>query len=111
MSGLVNAGCVAVATQTINAGITPSATNVQVGSMTKSTGGCMSVLTATATGTRFTFTGPNGYVFSYVFRTPGTYPIMAPNLPVTGGYTLTVSGGDGCGSAVYPVTVTEMPCR
>lgn len=111
VSGLVNAGCVAVATQTINAGITPSATNVQVGSMTKSTGGCMSVLTATATGTRFTFTGPNGYVFSYVFRTPGTYPIMAPNLPVTGGYTLTVSGGDGCGSAVYPVTVTEMPCR
>ncbi|WP_229201883.1 endonuclease/exonuclease/phosphatase family protein [Arsenicibacter rosenii] len=111
VSGLVNTGCVAVATHTVNAGITPSATNVQVGSMNKSTGGCMSVLTATATGTRFTFTGPDGYVFSYVFRTPGTYPIVAPNLPVTGGYTLTVSGGDGCGSAVYPVTVTEMPCR
>jgi hypothetical protein len=62
-------------------------------------------LTATATGQSFVFTGPNGYVFSNVYLTPGSYGLFAPNVQTPGLYTVTVYGSPGCPSASNTVTV------
>jgi len=47
-------------------------------------------LAAVATGNVFIFTGPNGYVFSNVYRTSNTYNIFASGITQAGSYTLTV---------------------
>lgn len=47
-------------------------------------------LSAVATGNEFTFSGPSGYVYSNVFRTPGTYNVQATGITEPGNYTLTV---------------------
>ena len=52
---------------------------------------CPVRLVGQATGTGFTFTGANGYVFSHVYRTPGTYPINTPHITNPGLYTLTAT--------------------
>ena len=62
-------------------------------------------LTATASGSSFVFTGPGGYVFSSVFRTPGTYTVYAPDVTTPGVYTLTVSDKGGCQAPIRTITV------
>lgn len=58
-----------------------------------------------ADGTSFVFTGPDGYVFSNVFRTGGTHTIVAEGIKKPGVYTLT-STNTTCGlSATSTQTV------
>lgn len=70
---------------------------------------CPVTLKGVATGTSFVFTGPNGYVFSTVYRQPGTYSVTAPNTLKPGTYTFNVNYTTVCGttSAVQTVTVTK----
>lgn len=66
---------------------------------------CVVRLNAQATGSSFTFTGPNGYVFSNVYRNPGTYSISGLNVTEPGVYTFTANAVGECGLGT-PVTQT-----
>ncbi|OIN58029.1 beta strand repeat-containing protein [Arsenicibacter rosenii] len=70
---------------------------------------CPVKLKGAATGTSFIFTGPNGYVFSSVYRQPGTYSVTAPNALKPGNYTFYVHYTTVCGTtnAVQTVTVVK----
>lgn len=72
--------------------------------------GCPVRLVGQATGTSFTFTGAHGYVFSQVYRTPGTYPINAVGITKPGVYTLTATNTNNCGIGT-PVTQTVTVSR
>nr|WP_293839748.1 lamin tail domain-containing protein [uncultured Arsenicibacter sp.] len=63
-------------------------------------------LGAVATGTGFAFTGPNGYVFSNVYRQPGTYNIFADGITQPGTYTLTITN-QGVVVGVYTAGITS----
>ncbi len=52
---------------------------------------CGMTIQGQATGNSFVFTGPNGYVFSNVFRNAGTFTVFANTLKEPGQYTLTVT--------------------
>jgi hypothetical protein len=54
-------------------------------------GGGPITLSGSGTGTSFVFTGPNGYVYSTVFRNPGTYNLIAQGVLAPGTYTLTAN--------------------
>lgn len=71
---------------------------------------CPVRLVGQATGTSFTFTGANGYVFSQVYRTPGTYPINATGITRPGIYTLSATNTNSCGSSM-PVIQTRTVSR
>lgn len=60
-------------------------------------------LRAFVQGTSFVLTGPNGYVFSAVYRTPGQYMFYAPDVKQPGQYLLTVYGDNG---SMQQVTIT-----
>ncbi|WP_177225972.1 choice-of-anchor Q domain-containing protein, partial [Arsenicibacter rosenii] len=62
-------------------------------------------LSATGTGSLFVFTGPNGFVFSTVHRTSGSYSVTANGVTTPGVYTLTVYGTAGCPPVSSNVTV------
>lgn len=53
-------------------------------------------LTAPVWGQSFVFTGPNGFVFSNVYRTAGAYTAYAEGVKLGGTYTLSVSDEEGC---------------
>ena len=63
-------------------------------------------LGAVANGTGFVFSGPEGYVFSNVFRMPGTYNIKAEGITQPGTYTLTVYNR-GAVTGVYTSGITS----
>jgi len=94
--------------QSQTAVVVSQGTNAVAGPITASgpaSSGNPARLKATATGQSFVFTGPNGYVFSNVYRIPGSYSLFAPNVQTPGLYTLTVYGSPGCPSASSTVTV------
>lgn len=66
-------------------------------------------LSAPATGSSFIFTGPNGYVFSNVYRTPGSYTAIADGVTQPGTYTLMASDLTGCQSTISTITLTACP--
>ncbi len=67
--------------------------------------GCPVNITGQATGSSFVFTGPNGYVFSTVYRLPGTYQVQGAVIKTPGVYTLQAVNLNACGG-VAPVTMT-----
>lgn len=73
---------------------------------------CSVLVNTQAQGNSFVFTGPDGYVFSNVFRNAGTYPVSAP-ITKPGTYQLTVSYDDYCGksTATKSFTVTGEACK
>lgn len=66
-------------------------------------------LTGTASGNNFVVTGPNGYVFSNVHRTAGTYPFIAANITSSGQYVVNAYT-NGCLTASQVVTVSGSGC-
>jgi hypothetical protein len=91
---------------TINGGASSSIS--VIGSLsstgTLGNGTCSVQINGTATGSVFVFTGPNGYVFSNVYRTSGTYSVFAQGIKQPGVYTLSATTSDACGSSP---TVTQ----
>ncbi|WP_143092638.1 hypothetical protein [Arsenicibacter rosenii] len=69
-------------------------------------GTCSVKLTATGTGPTFTFTGPNGYLFTNVYRLAGTYDVSALDVKLPGTYTLTIDNGSCQTKAQVEVTGT-----
>ncbi len=54
---------------------------------------CSVDLTCSGTGSSFIVTGPNGFVYSTVYRQAGSYTVRIPNVTTPGIYTLTVYSG------------------
>ena len=73
---------------------------------------CSVLVNTQAQGNSFVFTGPDGYVFSNVFRNAGTYPVSAP-ITKPGTYQLTITYDDYCGksTATKSFTVTGEACK
>lgn len=75
---------------------------------------CAVTLTGQGSGSVFTFTGPNGYVFTNVYRIPGTYTFSGLQVTQPGVYTLTAFSTDDCGLSIpttqtFTVTGTKCP--
>lgn len=85
--------------------VIPQQTNAIAGPISFSGPPSGGTLSATATGVRFVFTGPDGYVFSNVYRSSGTYTVQATNVSIPGVYTLTVYGTEDCPPASSSITV------
>lgn len=110
-------GCVSSATATIqvNCGAPQLADAVsttitaQLGPNT-----CAVTLEGQGYGTTFTVTGPNGYVYSTVYRQFGWHMVRALNVTQSGTYVFRVSHTDACGrSSTDTITyiVTGQSCR
>ena len=89
-------------------GSTPSVSSLTVSVALGTTPGCTATLTGVAVGSAFVLTGPNGYVFSNVYRTEGSHPIVADGIKTPGTYTLIVYGD---GSVRQTIEVTGSPCN
>ena len=89
-------------------GSTPAVSALVVSGTLGNVSGCKVALSGVATGSSFTFTGPNGYVFSNVFRTAGTYNIVAEGIKDPGTYTLIINGDS---STAQTIQVTGTPCN
>ncbi len=77
-------------------------------------GNCAVVLEGQGYGTTFTVTGPNGYVYSTVYRQFGWHMVRALHVTQPGTYTFKVSHTDACGrSSTDTITylVTGQACR
>ncbi|OIN58241.1 beta strand repeat-containing protein [Arsenicibacter rosenii] len=77
-------------------------------------GNCSVNLQGQGTGSAFVFSGPNGYVFSTVYRRTGTYSLNATGVRQPGTYTLTAKATNACGqesmdTITYVVTGTACP--
>ena len=90
-------------------GANPTTSDLAVSVALGSTPGCTATLTATGNGTSYVFTGPNGYVFSNVFREFGTHQATASGIKEPGTYTLTVYGPGG-DAVTQTVNVTGQAC-
>lgn len=79
------------------------------------TGICGTTIQGQAVGNSFVFTGPNGYVFSNVFRNAGSFNVFANTLKEPGQYTLTVTfPANNCGTATtatQTITVGGTKCE
>ncbi len=102
-------GCVSTTTVTVTSGgVQPVASNFVAGGVLSS-GTCQLNLSAAIVGDRAVVTGPGGYVFTNVYRTPAARVITAPAVKQPGSYTLKVYSGN-C-EAVYTVNVTGSACQ
>ncbi|OIN56781.1 choice-of-anchor Q domain-containing protein [Arsenicibacter rosenii] len=97
------AGCQSSGTTTVNQGVGAVAGPMSLSGQPNAAN--PGRLSATGTGVRFVFTGPNGYVFSAVYRSSGTYNVIANGIIAPGVYTLTVYGTEGCPPATSSITV------
>ncbi|OIN56993.1 hypothetical protein [Arsenicibacter rosenii] len=110
-------------TRTVAVGVNqqqPGSASIQ--SLLAATSACPYRLEAVATGTSFVFTGPGvatpgvatpgRYVFSTIYRNPGTYSVEGLVVKEPGTYTLTVMSGNSCGvgTASQSVTISANRC-
>ena len=95
--------CQSLTTNTIRQGTSATAGNITA----DGTAGCNAPvrLTVPATGKSFVFTGPDGYVFSTVYRQTGAYTVFAGNVVLGGTYTLTVQSDEGCPAVTRTVVI------
>ncbi len=91
----------AVTGQVVVGGIQPPP--AQILSFTADESACPVRLTGRGIATSFTMTGPNGYVFSTVFREGATHEAIGLNVKQPGNYTLTATYTNSCGTST-PVT-------
>nr|WP_293834078.1 NHL repeat-containing protein [uncultured Arsenicibacter sp.] len=90
---------------------TPTVTQTAtISQLTADESGCPVRLRGAGNGQTFVFSGPNGYVFSEVHRTAGTYQPVAFDVRVPGTYTLQAGTAGGCGSSV-PAQMTVTVAR
>nr|WP_293836975.1 immunoglobulin domain-containing protein [uncultured Arsenicibacter sp.] len=92
-------GCSASATATVTVDciqITAQVISTTVLS-TLGPGNCAVQLSGRGTGTSFVTQGPGGYIFSTVYRQPGTYSLAAANITKPGMYSFTASFRNACG--------------
>ncbi|OIN59189.1 GEVED domain-containing protein [Arsenicibacter rosenii] len=102
-------GCQGVGQVTVGSGgLPPVASSVAV-SGTLSCSQPVVRLVANAYGDSFVFTGPDGYVFSTVYRAVSQHESVGLNVTKPGTYTF-VAGSGEC-KASYTVTVTGEACR
>ncbi len=99
VTGTIN-GCIGTATVMVS--VTCSEAVVADAVSTTQTvalgaGNCAVTLQSYGFGTAFTVTGPNGYVFSTVYRKPGFYTVNSQNVTQPGTYTIKASYSDACG--------------
>ena len=98
----------------VNAGATTPVLSTLTSSGTLGNGTCSVRISGTATGNSFIFTGPNGYVFSNVYRNTGTYSVFAQDVKQPGVYTLSATSTDGCGNsatASQQITIGGTACN
>ncbi|OIN60567.1 NHL repeat-containing protein [Arsenicibacter rosenii] len=88
----------------------PGGQTATVSGLTADESACPVRLRGTGNGQTFVFSGPNGYVFSEVHRTAGTYQPVAFDVRVPGTYTLQAGTAGGCGSSV-PAQMTVTVAR
>lgn len=101
-------GLSATATAQVTVGSQPSVSSVVAGGVLGN-GTCSVDLSSTGIGSSFVMTGPNGFVYSTVYRQAGTHTVTIPGVTTPGTYTLTVSSG-AC-SATVPLVVSGTACR
>ncbi|OIN56300.1 hypothetical protein [Arsenicibacter rosenii] len=93
---------------------TPSISNL-ISVNPGNTGICGTTIQGQAVGNSFIFRGPNGYVFSNVFRNAGTFNVFANTLKEPGQYTLTVTfPANNCGTATtatQTITINGTKCE
>ena len=87
---------------TINV-LTESPASAVITSLSAVESGCPVRLIGQGTGNSFVFTGPNGYVFSNVFRQAGSHMIFAEGITNPGVYTLSATNVTNCGGSSVPV--------
>ncbi|OIN56657.1 hypothetical protein [Arsenicibacter rosenii] len=92
-------GCPAFATAavTVNCTQVTAQANAITITGTLGPGNCAVQLSGSGTGTSFVTQGPGGYIFSTVYRKPGTYTLSPLNITKPGTYTFTASFRNACG--------------
>ncbi|OIN60962.1 hypothetical protein BLX24_02445 [Arsenicibacter rosenii] len=94
-------------------GITLSATSTSAVSASAGNG-VSGVQTLTVTVAGAVFTGPGGYVYSSVYRRPGTYTVNVLNMKQPGTFTMTAATTNACGDRITDVitcTITGTGCN
>ena len=100
--------CTQSGTVVVSSGGIPSSASDFRPSGSLGQGSCTVRLVGTGTGNSFVMTGPDGYVFSNVYQTAGTYSVEGLNVRLPGTYMLTVYRGI-C-SATYTTVVSGTAC-
>ena len=101
-----SAACQSVTSAAFALSVNELAPPAAILSLKASESGCPVRLVGRATGTAFVFTSPNGYVFSNVYRSGGTYNVIGEGVVKPGIYTLTSTYTNNCGTNTVSQSVT-----
>ncbi|WP_143092689.1 Ig-like domain-containing protein [Arsenicibacter rosenii] len=101
-------GLSTTATTSVSVGSQPAVSSVSAGGVLGN-GTCSVALSGIGVGSSFVVTGPNGFVYSTVYRQAGAHTVTIPAVTTPGTYTMTASSGN-CSAAVQTV-VTGTACR